>query len=113
MEAASPEDKITSMVHTFANTAVEKLVIEHINREIIWWTSWAIGIVLILFIHHLLAEDKINEEAIRQRRDMKDVCRSGEEEGEDTERDLGEVVHGWQTENGFDEVFDDVGPIKR
>ncbi|KAI0455403.1 hypothetical protein F5B21DRAFT_472190, partial [Xylaria acuta] len=62
-------------------------VVENNTSEVLWWTSWAIGIVLGLFVLHLLvgvraqlvklnahhvafqtiwAEDKINEEKIRQ-----------------------------------------------
>ncbi|KAI0476838.1 hypothetical protein F4859DRAFT_64882 [Xylaria cf. heliscus] len=97
MEVPSLEDRITSTIHTFMNTAEQisssLAVIEHNTAEIFWWTSWAISIVLGLFILNLLVgiraqlvelnahqvvfrqmrtEDRANNERIRRERHMQD-----------------------------------------
>ncbi|KAI1818982.1 hypothetical protein F4861DRAFT_528603 [Xylaria intraflava] len=57
-EFASFEAKIGSTVNTIIEIAFELgsslAALERNTREIFWWTSWTIGIVLGLFILHLL-----------------------------------------------------------
>ncbi|KAI1355553.1 hypothetical protein F5Y01DRAFT_326090 [Xylaria sp. FL0043] len=54
------EEKVTSTVQTIVEVAVELGSslgsIEKNTRALFWWTSWAIGIVLGLFILHLLVK---------------------------------------------------------
>ncbi|KAI1426975.1 hypothetical protein F5Y12DRAFT_712587 [Xylaria sp. FL1777] len=54
------EDKVASTVQAIVEIAVELgsslAVIERNTREIFWWTSWAISVVLGLFILHLLVK---------------------------------------------------------
>ncbi|KAI1755473.1 hypothetical protein F4782DRAFT_527523 [Xylaria castorea] len=141
MEAASPEDRISSMVHTFVDTAVQigstLAVIEHNNREIFWWTSWAIGIVLGLFILHLLvrvhaqlvklnacqlafhqmwAEERENDERMRYEKRRERHMQEMEKKRVKTRRGALEEVAARmqaerQMENNFDDVLDGVGPI--
>ncbi|KAI3336659.1 hypothetical protein HD806DRAFT_542482 [Xylariaceae sp. AK1471] len=91
VDVAVLEEKVMSTVHTFIEVAVglgtSLSALEHNTRVIFWWTSWAIGIVLGLFVLHQLlrvraqlvqlntyqavfqrmwAEDRVNEDRIRK-----------------------------------------------
>ncbi|KAI1195572.1 hypothetical protein F5X97DRAFT_345607 [Nemania serpens] len=64
----SLEDKLTSTVHTIveiafglgathANLLTEKLhAIERNTREVFWWTSWAVVVILGMFILNMLVK---------------------------------------------------------
>ncbi|GAW22260.1 hypothetical protein ANO14919_117960 [Xylariales sp. No.14919] len=97
-DGTSIEEKVTSTVHTIIEIAVELgsslAVLERNTREIFWWTSWAISVVLGLFILHLLVrvraqlvklnsyqdifqrmwlEDRANDERIQNEKLQRDI----------------------------------------
>ncbi|KAI1433379.1 hypothetical protein GGR50DRAFT_696113 [Xylaria sp. CBS 124048] len=143
-EVAAFEEKVASTVNTIVEAVVEAVVevgsslaaLEHNTREIFWWTSWTIGIVLGLFILHLLvrvrtqlvrlndyqatfqrmwAEDRENEERIRREerrerhvREMKE-SRTRREDMEASARPQAQEDGG--REGHLNEQFNEIGPV--
>ncbi|RWA12767.1 hypothetical protein EKO27_g2320 [Xylaria grammica] len=133
-DGTSIEEKVTSTVHTIIEIAVELgsslAVLERNTREIFWWTSWAISIVLGLFILHLLVrvraqlvklntyqdifqrmwlEDRANDESIENEKLQRDIR---ETKSVTVPREVMEVTASAQTQaqirKYMDEILDEV-----
>ncbi|TGJ87698.1 hypothetical protein E0Z10_g1076 [Xylaria hypoxylon] len=135
-EGNSLEDKVTSTVHTIIEIAVELgsslAVLEKNTREIFWWTSWAIAIVLGLFVLHLLVkvraqlvklnsyqelfermwlEDKENDENIQNERREREIQ---EARRATAPREAMEASASAQAQSQFDylnDMLDEIGSI--